>query len=587
MKKTDTTFNAMMALTDISKQLENSSYKILSLYNPSLGTPRTDDRMDRRFGDKKPEETLDVQHPEVMDALKDNVEKLGKFLKTTPVETLVFVATYSIQLVSGNDVDTRDYSRYFGFSGLDFLPLKKDLESIIKKGLVRNMERRHRNDEYRVSREVEKCFLENKPFKIQKAKPIDRYQFCKNISSYIEDRDQEEISTFTLFDLTEREEASNKNLTFIKQTMKLLPDIEDRLLFYEVCDDFMSTRCHSTSVDCTLSDIYDDNHRRFTVARAIMDNSHELMEKGLIELRPTQFFSEAEVELTNKGKELFLEQDFVLFESKGGHDKRLISLDQIPDRQLFFGKELSKDLGFLKESLTEEKFVGLQDRLKERNLPTGVNVLLYGLPGTGKTASAEMIAKSTGRSVYHVDIAASKSCWFGESEKLFKRIFDDYRQMCKTEERKPILLFNEADALFSKRRDVDSGNCAQTENALQNILLEEMEKMDGILIATTNLSENLDSAFDRRFLFKIKYGQPDKEAKTAIWKSKLEWLTDDDCRKLAANYDLSGGEIDNIVRKSEMEALLHGNRPDLTLLENWCRNEKLNNGKCNAIGFTN
>lgn len=587
MKKTKTTFNAMMALADISKKLENSAYKILSLYNPSLDNPRLNGHFDRRFEDKQPEGTLDLQNPEVMDALKDNVEKLGKFLKTTPVETLVFVATYSIQLVSGNDVDTRDYSRYFGFSGLDFLPLKKDLESIIKKGLVRNMERRHRNDEYRVSREAEKCFLENKPFKIQKAKPIDRYQFCKNISSYIEDRDQEEINTLILFDLTEREEASNKNLTFLKQTMKLLPDIEDRLLFYEVCDDFISNRDHYTSVDCTLSDIYDDNRKRFAVARAIMDNSHELMEKGLIELRPTQFFSEAEVELTNKGKELFLEQDFVLFESKGGHDKRLISPDQIPDRQLFFSKELTKDLDFLKESLTEEKFVGLQERLKERSLPTGVNVLMYGLPGTGKTASAEMIAKATGRSVYHVDIAASKSCWFGQSEKLFKRIFDDYRHMCKTEERKPILLFNEADALFSKRKDVDSGNCAQTENALQNILLEEMEKMDGILIATTNLSENLDSAFDRRFLFKIKYGQPDKEAKTAIWKSKLEWLTDDECRKLAANYDLSGGEIDNIVRKSEMEALLHGNRPDLTLLENWCRNEKLNNGKCNAIGFNN
>ncbi|MCQ2284022.1 MAG: ATP-binding protein [Bacteroidales bacterium] len=587
MKKTKTTFNAMMALADISKKLENSAYKILSLYNPSLDNPRLNGHFDRRFEDKQPEGTLDLQNPEVMDALKDNVEKLGKFLKTTPMETLVFVATYSIQLISGNDVDTRDFSKYFGFSGMDFLPLKKDLESIIKKGLVRYVEKRRRSDEYRVNREVENCFLENKPFKIQKTKAIDRYQFCKNISSYIENRDQEEIDTLFLFDLTEREEASNKNLTFIKQTMKLLPDIEDRLLFYEVCADSMSTRCHSPSVDCTLSDIYDDNHRRFTVARSIMDNSHELMVKGLIELRPTQFFSEAEVELTNKGKELFLEQDFVLFESKGGHDKRLISPDQIPDRQLFFGKELSKDLDFLKESLTEEKFVGLQDRLKERNLPTGVNVLLYGLPGTGKTASAEMIAKSTGRSVYHVDIAASKSCWFGQSEKLFKRIFDDYRHMCKTEERKPILLFNEADALFSKRKDVDSGNCAQTENALQNILLEEMEKMDGILIATTNLSENLDSAFDRRFLFKIKYGQPDKEAKTAIWKSKLEWLTDDECRKLAANYDLSGGEIDNIVRKSEMEALLHGNRPDLTMLESWCRNEKLNNGKCNAIGFNN
>lgn len=159
--------------------------------------------------------------------------------------------------------------------------------------------------------------------------------------------------------------------------------------------------------------------------------------------------------------------------------------------------------------------------------------------------------------------------------------------MCEKEERKPILLFNEADALFSKRRDTNSGNCAQTENALQNILLEEMENLDGILIATTNLSTNFDSAFERRFLFKVNFGKPDTAAKKAIWHNKLSWLSEEDAVKLAEKYDLSGGEIDNIVRKTLMEEVLHGQRPTLATLESWCKGEKLNQKTCGTIGFVN
>ena len=127
---------------------------------------------------------------------------------------------------------------------------------------------------------------------------------------------------------------------------------------------------------------------------------------------------------------------------------------------------------------------------------------------------------------------------------------------------------------------------AQTENAIQNIILEEMEKLDGILIATTNLIDNLDGAFERRFLFKIKFGQPTVEAKQSIWKSKLEWLTDEDCRTLATKFDFSGGEIDNIVRKVVMEEVLHGTRPTLAEIEELCRHEKIGDGgKGNCIGF--
>ena len=113
-----------------------------------------------------------------------------------------------------------------------------------------------------------------------------------------------------------------------------------------------------------------------------------------------------------------------------------------------------------------------------------------------------------------------------------------------------------------------------------------METLDGILIATTNLSTNFDDAFERRFLFKINFGKPDKAAKKAIWQSKLSWLSEEDAAKLAERHDLSGGEIDNIVRKNLMEEVLHGQRPTLATLESWCKGEKLDSKKGGTIGFT-
>ena len=156
----------------------------------------------------------------------------------------------------------------------------------------------------------------------------------------------------------------------------------------------------------------------------------------------------------------------------------------------------------------------------------------------------------------HVDISATKTCWFGESEKLIKEVFENYRRLCGQSKMKPILLFNEADAVFSKRKDANSSNVAQTENAIQNIILEEMERLDGILIATTNMADNLDKAFERRFLFKIRFDKPNLEAKSGIWLDKLPALRETEARQLASRFDLSGGEIDNVVRKATMEEIL-------------------------------
>lgn len=169
-------------------------------------------------------------------------------------------------------------------------------------------------------------------------------------------------------------------------------------------------------------------------------------------------------------------------------------------------------------------------------------------------------------------------------------VFDDYKRLCKKMKNRknanvPILLFNEADAVFQKRTEFFGGGAEKTENAMQNIILENMETFEGILIATTNLAANLDAAFERRFLYKIKFENPSAEAKTAIWQEKLNWLSYDEAEQLAAAYDFSGGEIDNIVRKSAMEEIISGKKVSLAEIEAMCRTEKLNVGNAKKIGF--
>jgi SpoVK/Ycf46/Vps4 family AAA+-type ATPase len=160
----------------------------------------------------------------------------------------------------------------------------------------------------------------------------------------------------------------------------------------------------------------------------------------------------------------------------------------------------------------------------------------------------------------------------------------------KKSKRIPILLINEADAVLSVRTSVGGNNptLEKTENAIQNILLQAMEDIDGIMIATTNLTCNLDSAFDRRFLYKVEFHQPSVEAKTHIWQSFIPDLKEADATTLARMYDFSGGQIENIARKVMVDHLLFGGDPDLNHIEELCSKEQIAGRNTNSrrpIGF--
>jgi len=175
--------------------------------------------------------------------------------------------------------------------------------------------------------------------------------------------------------------------------------------------------------------------------------------------------------------------------------------------------------------------------------------------------------------------------WFGESEKVVKKIFTDYKSFMESSEETPILFLNEADAIISKRGAIGKSNTRQTENAIQNIILEELENFEGILIATTNLADNLDSAFERRFLFKILFNLPSNSIRAEIWKTKLPSLSTEDCEFLAGKFNFSGGQIDNIIRKSEINEIVHGEVVSLENLLVFCSEETLVSQRA-SIGFS-
>lgn len=415
---------------------------------------------------------------------------------------------------------------------------------------------------------------------------LDIYSFAREVKEYLHSREYNADNTNALNKLAEKiklMEEANRKLKCLSKIRGIIKQEDIRALFYIACDDCADSSC--TVLTKELRKLYPPKERNASL-KAFKDGTHKLQKLDLAEVSTeSSLFGEYTVlKLTPKARELYFGEDAELF-SEETDRKNIIRAADIKEKKLFFSAREKEQLSMVGNTLQESNYASLVERLGEKGLAKGIAILLYGAPGTGKTESVMQWARQTGRDIVHVDISAAKSMWYGESEKIVKEIFSGYRRLCKNSGKKPILLFNEADAIFSKRRDIEGGRSVdQTENTIQNIILEEMEKLEGILIATTNLADNLDKAFERRFLFKIRFDKPSAEAKKNIWLDKLPSISAADAEYLASGYDFSGGEIDNIVRKVTMMEVIDGRTPSMEEICRLCGEEKL--GKPRAkIGF--
>jgi len=194
----------------------------------------------------------------------------------------------------------------------------------------------------------------------------------------------------------------------------------------------------------------------------------------------------------------------------------------------------------------------LKDYDLGRRLAPGYKVLFYGPPGTGKTLTASLLGKVTGRDVYRIDLSLIVSKYIGETEKNLAKVFD------QAENQDWILFFDEADALFGRRTEARSSN-DRFANQEVAYLLQRIEDFPGVAILASNLKDNLDEAFSRRFQQMIHFALPAVEQRLQLWQQSIPQgmalAKDIDLEKVAKDHEMSGGTMMNVIRYCALQAV--------------------------------
>ncbi|HPQ35637.1 MAG TPA: ATP-binding protein, partial [Tenuifilaceae bacterium] len=528
-------------------------------------------------------------NPSLFPDIENDLSYIADYFSSSKREAFLIAHIFTLNY-KGDTVDVKDLVEYFDCNPVKLLDFSDEFESLWKKGIINRERSRHRpsvflsNDQFTVDERITMAILQGKSIPKLKTDKIENFMdLLERVEKMVDaKRDQETPCRLLIIEVSNLLKRY-KNFPVINRIKGIGLSREDLFLFINLVWKSLNG-FDSIQLSTPVENMFDRASDRISYIQQIISGNNPLVKQNLLEVIEATFFSETEIRITDFAATILQEEGVTLYIKKPKNGN-ILAPDQIQPKELFFNEADRMQLNMLYKLLEDSNTKRVRERLLEKNLPTGVTVLLFGSPGTGKTETVYQVAKATNREILKVDISQSKSFWFGESEKVIKRIFSDYYQYSKDKQVTPILFFNEADAIISKRKDVTKSSVGQTENAIQNIILEELENFTGIFIATTNLITNIDEAFDRRFLFKIELQKPDVSAKTKIWQSKLPSLSPMHCKTLAESFDLSGGQIDNVVRKSEMEEVIHGSSPSLERIIELCKAEHLSRSNAKRIGF--
>ena len=364
--------------------------------------------------------------------------------------------------------------------------------------------------------------------------------------------------------IQERIEQTKENLIldkFFKQ--KKMTSLEEVIFIALLREEYSSTEASLREMNALIELISVDEYDRIK-NRSLLEEGSHLLEDGIIDyeemLNPFGGISRA----------FYIVDDVLqsIIHPQKNKKVRKLKLDALVDEQDTF--TLVDTTTSLDDVVLNEKTLDTLNNLmkqldkdvinrlvkwgiKDKKSGIDARIIFYGVAGTGKTLTAHSLAKSLKRQVLSFDCSKILSMYVGESEKNVRKIFDTFYELSQKSKSEPILLLNEADQFLGARSSGVTSGAEQMHNQMQNIFLEQIENFKGILIATTNLLENIDKAFSRRFNYKIEFKKPNELQRVKLWEMMLpceaEYEKDFSIDKLVT-FGITGGQINLIVKNT-------------------------------------
>jgi len=511
---------------------------------------------------------------------KSEIKLLADSYGITEIQAVLF----SICMEKGpRRVDYDDLSSHLDISKIKMMGYATDIDALVRRRLLKFRDVRDEED-FDVPTVVVRCLKHNQVYQLPQRTGLDCAALFELLDQWFDDLNDDAVDSCQLRDEIQSLFDDNPQVAFVQRLRQYGLSAENEMVAAFFCNRLVNNNDDDIRFN-QLSDLF-ENSRDYNNAKAELRSAkHTLMKKKLVEhLCEDGIVDTSRLQLTADAKRDLLAELNInpVEETMAG----TLKPSDLKPKKMFYPVEVGKQVDELSKLFQQEEFQKIQERMKEKGFRNGFACLFYGGPGTGKTETVYQLALQTGRSIMMVDVPQIKSKWVGDSEKNIKALFDRYREVVKRSKLAPILLFNEADAIIGKRQEGAERAVEKMENSIQNIILQEMENLDGIMIATTNLQQNMDKAFERRFLYKIKFEKPSVEARAGIWHTMIPELSDIDIQTLASKYDFSGGQIENIARHYAIDDILHDKREDvLSMLIRHCDNERLVSKEKRPIGF--
>ena len=482
-----------------------------------------------------------------------------------------------------NHIWIRDVAGFFECNKVKILTMWSAVEELVNRRFILQYKKDNGDLYFTVPNDVVAAMREDRIYSPNAKADLTIDQWMTALSRLLNDKDHDNIPFVNFVADLQVLINANKHLVIARE-LATIKDEEHLVIFAGIMDLFVRNNDNHVIRE-DIEDIMETRWQMRMHARLLEKGVHPLQIAGLIEHSDSNGQVEADAwKLTDAAKERFLVE--VDCSTPIESDKNIQKADSITEKPLFFNAAVSKQMAQLETLLQEDRFAAVQENLVKHGMRRGFACIFYGAPGTGKTESVLQLARKTGRGIMMVDVPSLRDKFVGETEKNTKAIFDKYRKVCKNSKLAPILLFNEADAVLCKRNEGATGSVDKMENAMQNIILQEMENLEGIIIATTNLTGNLDTAFERRFLYKVEFPKPTPNESQHIWHAMLPEISEAEAFELAKQYAFSGGQIENIARKQLVNAVLTGeDKVSMEAIQEACKSELFKNSSMKRIGF--